>query len=222
MKRFSPLFIILFLLSFSAYSQTDDFGIWYGAGGSLDITGSLDFKLEGDIRTINNASKIDEGFGEAGLSLQIFRFLSVSSSYRLTSELEDDGNYYLRHKFFADMTGKKNLGRFGISGRLKYQRQVKTYIKDANDETPDNHLRLKLETSYNIPKSKFEPCIYYETFARIFEASEKTFDEFRLSAGASYKIAKKQKITVSYIYKRDYLPHRSDMNIISLFYDFKI
>jgi hypothetical protein len=222
MKRPFPLLVILSLLPFSAFSQTDDFGIWYSAGGSLALTRSLDFKLEGDIRTFQNGSKIDEGFGEAGLSLQVFRFLSVSSSYRLTSKLEDDGNYYLRHKLFVDLKGKTNIGRLGLSCRLREEHEVKTYIKHTDDEFPDDYGRIKLEATYNIAKSKFEPIIYYETFSKLFEATEKTIEKYRLSAGVACRISKKNRVEVFYIFQRDYLPHLSDLNIISLSYDFKI
>ena len=222
MKRSFPLFLILFLISFSANSQTKDFGIWYSAGGSMALTRSIDFKMEGDIRTFQNASKIDEGFGEAGLSLQVFKFLSVAGSYRLTSKFEDDGNYYLRHKFFLDIKGKANLGRFGFSCRLMDEHQVKTYIKHTDDEFPDDFFRLKLEANYNIAKSKIEPVIYYESWSKLFEGTEKTIEKYRLSAGATYKINKKNKIGISYIFQRDYLPHLKDINIISLSYDFKI
>jgi hypothetical protein len=222
MKRLFPFIAILFLLPVSAFSQTDDFGIWYSAGGSMSLTRSLSFKLEGAIRTFDDASKIDEGFGEAGLSLQVLRFLSVSGSYRLTSKLEDDGNHYLRHKLFIDVKGKTNLGRIGLSCRLREEHVVKTYIKNIDDEYPDDYGRIKLEASYNIPKSKFEPIVYYETFSKLFEATEKTIEKYRLSAGVAFKINKKNKVEVSYIFQRDFLPHQSDLNIISLSYDFKI
>ncbi len=221
MKRLFP-FIMLLFISFSVYAQTEDFGIWYSAGGSLALTRSLDFKIEGDIRTYQNASKIDEGFGEAGLSLQVLRFLSVAGSYRLTSKIEDDGNFYLRHKFFLDLKAKKDIGRFGFSCRLRDEHEVKTYIKHTDDEFPDDYLRVKLEATYNIPKSKIEPFVYYESWSKIFEATVKTIEKYRLSAGATYKLRKKNKIGIGYIFQRDYLPHLKNLNVISLTCDFKI
>jgi hypothetical protein len=222
MKRFLLALLVIILIQISGFSQTTDFGIWYAARGSLPITRYLDFNLEGDIRTFQDASKIDEGFGEAGLTMHIFRFLSVAASYRLTSKIEDDNNYYLRHKFFAYVKGKTDINRVGLSCMLKYERQVKTYIKNPDDEVPDNYGRVKLEAKYNIRNSKFEPVVYCETFSRIFEATEKPIEKYRLSAGTTYKFSNKHKVEISYIFERDFLPHLHDMNIISLSYDFKI
>jgi hypothetical protein len=222
MKRLFPLLILFFLSAIPVFSQTSDFGIWFAAKGTLPLTRSLDFKMEADVRTFENSSKIDEGFGEAGLSLQLLRFLSVAGSYRLTSQIEDDGNYYLRHKFFIGMTGGMNFGRVGLDCRLMLEHRVKTYIKNPDDEFPDDFGRIKVSAKYNIPKSKLEPVIYFETFTKLFEATEKTIEKYRLSAGCEYRMNKKNKIQVSYIYQRDYLPHLKNMNIISLEYDFKI
>jgi hypothetical protein len=221
-KRISLSAIIIFLLCTGLFAQSKDFGIWYAAGGTLPITNYLDFKLEGDIRTFRDASKIHEGFGEAGLYLQTFRFLSVGAGYRLTSKIEKDNKYYLRHKFMLDLRGKASLARFGLSCRLRYERQVKTYINSLNDLSPDNYGRIKLEANYNIRKSKFEPVIYYETFFRIFETTDRHLEKYRLSAGMEYKITKKHKVGISYIFQRDWVPAFIDTNIISLTYDFKI
>ncbi|MGD0581657.1 MAG: DUF2490 domain-containing protein [Bacteroidales bacterium] len=222
MKRFSLALLAITFLGLSGFSQSTDFGIWYCLKGSLALTRYLDFNLEGDIRTFENNSKIDEGFGEAGLSLKAFRFLSTGLSYRLTSKIEKDDNYYLRHKLFVWLKGKADIGRVGLSCRLMYEHQVKTYINNENDEIPVNHLRIKPEVTYDIPKSRFEPVIYYEMFERLGETSEKRLDKYRISAGMAYKINKRNKIEISYIFQRDYHPDLIDTNIISLSYDFKI
>lgn len=216
------LAVLVTLLPLSLFSQTKDFGIWYGASAGIPITRYLEFNLGGEIRTFEDASKVNEGFGEIGLSLKLIKFLSVAGTYRLTSKIEHEAGYYLRHKFMADIKGKTNIGRVGLSCRLRFQDQVRTYIKNATDEEPDYYGRIKLETNYNIPKSHFEPVLYFETFARLFRSTEKRFDKYRLSAGLDYNISKKQRVGVAYIFQKSYLPGLSDMNILSLSYDFKL
>jgi len=222
MKKSSLAALLIFLGCSGLFAQSKDFGIWYSAGGSLPITNYLDFKLEGDIRTFEDASKINEGFGEAGLYLQTFRFLSVGAAYRLTSKIENDNKHYLRHKLLFDLRGRTSIARFGLSCRLRYERQVKTYINSLNDLSPDKYGRIKLEANYNIRKSKFEPVVYYETFYRIFETTDRHLEKYRLSFGMDYKITKKQKINISYIFQRDWVPDFVDTNIISLSFNFKI
>jgi hypothetical protein len=222
MKRLTLLLPLFLVTVLAGRAQTKDFGIWYSAGGSLPITHYLDFKLEGDIRTFRDAGKIHEKFGEAGLSLQTFKFLSVGASYRLTSRIEDDNRYYLRHKLNFDLRAKASLSRFGFACRLRYEHQVKTYINSLGDLTPDNYGRIKLEANYNIKKSKFQPVAYYERFYRIFETTDRHFEKFRLSAGTEYRFSKKQKIAICYIFQRDWVPDLADMNILSLSWDFKL
>ncbi len=222
MKRITGAFLLLFLFAAKSFSQTSDFGLWYSAGAGMDLTHYLDISLEGDIRTFDGGSKIDEGFGELGLSLKVFRFLSVGTAYRLTSKLENDNNYYLRHKFMFDVKGRTSLGRLGLSARFRLQRQDKTYIESLADEVPDYYGRIKLQAVYNLKKSKFEPNVYIETFSRMFETADKRIEKYRLSAGVAYKLSKKQKVDLSYIFQRDYIPHLSNLNIISLSYNFKL
>ncbi|HVN57394.1 MAG TPA: DUF2490 domain-containing protein [Bacteroidales bacterium] len=222
MKRFLFFITACLILSRSSFAQSKDFGLWFSAGASVPITGYLDLKLEGDLRTYKDASKIHEKFAEAEMSLKVFTFLSAGVGYRLTSRIEDDNNYYLRHKFLADLKGKTNIRRVGLSCRLRYEYQKKTYINSENDLTPDNYLRVKLEASYNIRRSKIEPVIYYEPFYRIFESTSRPLEKYRLSAGLAYKLTRKQKISLSYIYQRDWVPNFIDTNIIALDYDFKL
>ncbi len=222
MNRWILPLLILLSMPASLFSQSSDFGIWYAAGGKLPITRYLDFKLEGDIRTYQDASKIDEGFGEMGFSLQTFRFLDIEGAYRLTSKLEDDNNYYLRHKFFAGLKAKTGIRRMGLSCRMLYEHQVKTYIRNENDEIPDNFLRIRLEAKYDIRKSKIEPIVYYESWSRILDESKNGIEKYRLSAGMAYRISKRQRVEISYIYQHDFTPDPSGINVISLSYDFKL
>ena len=216
------LAVLVILLPFSLFSQTKDFGIWYEAGASIPITRYLDFNLGGEIRTFEDASKINESFGEIGLSLKLLKWLSVAGNYRLTSKIEHQAGYFLRHKFMADIKGKTNIGRFGLYCRFRFQDQIRTYIKNPTDEDPDYYGRVKLEINYNIPKSHFEPVLYYEQFARMFRSTEKTFDKYRLSAGLNYRISKKHRVGVAYIFQRSYLPRLADINILAVSYDFKL
>ncbi|MFN8239564.1 MAG: DUF2490 domain-containing protein [Bacteroidales bacterium] len=222
MTRFKSTLILLVLIHAVTLSQTKDFGIWYGANADIQLTNFLDFNLGATIRTFEKAGKVEEGFGEAGLTLKVIKGLSVAAAYRMTSRLEDDNRYYPRHKWFADIKGSFQLAKFDLSGRFRLQRQNKTYWEDANDEIPDYYGRIKLKAEYRTKSFPVNPYVSYETFARMFEITDKRFEKFRYSAGIDYKLNKRHSFELEYIFQRDHAPRLADMNIISIGYNIKL
>jgi len=224
MATIKRLLTITLLVMFPSlvYSQKKDFGIWYCLDAEIGLNKKLDLDLSGNIRTFKKASEIEEGFGQVGLTYSISKKISLAGSYRLTDKLEDDSSYHLVHKWFADIKGNKELGKFSFSGRFRFQKQKKTYIKKANDLKPDYHGRIKFSTKYKTPSFPINPYISFETFFRLFEATEKRFDKNRFTIGMEYKMKKKHSFELEYIFQRDYLPHLSDISIVSLVYNFKI
>ena len=100
-----------------AYSQEKDFGIWYGISAEHKISKKIEIDLSANIRTFENASKIDEAFLEGGLTYSLNKNLSLAGSYRLIKSLENNDLYYLRHKYFFDLKGV--LQQYVI-GRSRY------------------------------------------------------------------------------------------------------
>jgi hypothetical protein len=221
MIRKSILLLLLSFLTLTASSQDKDFGIWYEVSAGHKLTDKLKIDLSASVRTFNNAAKIEEGFVEGGLEYRFSKYLSAAGSYRLSNNIEDDNSYYFRHKLFLDLKGSYKLGDFSFTGRLRFQERFKTYIEDDEDEIPDSHTRIKLGALYNIPSFPVNPFISVEFFCPVFTSSEKAVDKNRFMGGIEYNISKKHTIELEYIHQRDYLPHMSDENIISVSYDFK-
>lgn len=222
MTRFFSLFILLFLIVFRSFSQDSDFGMWYNANVEIELAKKLDLDLSANLRTFQNTSKIDEVFGEAGFTFKIIKGLSASATYRLTSQYEDkEDGYYLRHRLMGDMKGTVEVGRFDFSGRIRIQRETKTYYRDDNDLIPNNFLRLKFKSTYRTNNFPVNPYVSYEAFARIFEESTQAFEKFRYSVGAEYKINKNHSFELEYLYQKDYYPKVRRLNVISVGYNLK-
>jgi hypothetical protein len=215
--------IILFLifLSFATMAQKKDFGIWYGVSAEHKLTKKLEVDLSTNIRTFNKASKIDEAFIEGGLDYHFSKHLSLAGSYRLTKKIEDNNSYYYQHKLFVDFKGSLTPGNFSLSARLRLQTRTKTYIKDENDTHPDYTGRIKLKAVYKTPVFPLDPYIYVETFQPMFSDLSGTVGKNRFAAGVALKIAKRHSVEAEYIFQRDYQPHLSDINIISVNYNIK-
>jgi hypothetical protein len=215
------LVLFSFFIPLIAFGQDKDFGIWYGVSAEHKLSKKLEIDIAGDIRTFKNASKINEVFIEGGPIYNISKRLSVAASYRLTKNLENDNSYFFRHKFFFDLKGSLPIKDFTFSCRLRFQTRTKTYIEDSQDDTPDYTGRIKLKAVYKTPTFPVNPYIYVESFCPMFSGNSGTIGKNRYSAGLEFKITKQQSFEAEYIFQRDYLPHISDINIISVNYNIK-
>jgi hypothetical protein len=214
--------ILLFMAALPGLAQDKDFGVWYGVSTSKGITYKFDLELSGMLRTFNNASQVDQGFFEAGLKYKINKNLSAAFSYRIIDAVEDNDKYYAQHKFFLDLSGDVKLSAFQLSGRFRFQTRIKTYLEYYTDKFPDYTGRIKGKVTYRTPSFPVNPYISYEAFCPMFVTSDRVIGKQRFSLGIQYKTPKKHTIDIGYIRQRDFLPHISDINILSLSYDFKL
>lgn len=215
------LFLTLFCLGICVYSQSDDFGLWYGISAEHKLVKKLELDLSACVRTFENASKIDEAFLEAGLTYKFNKYLAVGGSYRLTNCIEDNDTYHIRHKWFLDLRGSLPAGDFNFSARARFQERYKTYFEDENDKTPVSHFRGRLKVQYDIPSFPVNPYVATEYFFPVTSNADTKIDKKRYMLGAEYNIFKKHTIELEYIFQRDYHPNLTDINIISLNYNIK-
>jgi hypothetical protein len=216
------LVLLLFLFSSAiSYSQDADFGLWYSIAAEKELVKNIELDLDANLRTFDNASKIEETFLDIGLTYKFNKFLSAAVSYRFTEFNEDDGSFHPRHKWFADLKGKFPLGDFDISARLRYQQRYKTYFEDENDKESKKVGRIKLKTLYDIPSFPLNPYISAELFFPLFIETARSVEKKRFAAGLEYKISKKHSIEAEYMFQRDHYPKLYDINIISLNYQLK-
>jgi hypothetical protein len=214
--------LISALFTNSISAQDKDFGIWYGANLNKGITNKIDLNVSAMVRTFEKASKVDQGFLEAGLGYKINKHLDAALSYRLTSALENDSKYHFQHKAFLDLKGDVKLSNFTFSGRLRFQARVKTYLEYYSDKFPDYTGRFKVKALYRTQSFPLNPYVYYEAFCPMFANSDRLIGKNRFSIGIEYKISKMHSVDLEYIFQRDYLPKISDINIISLSYNLKL
>jgi len=203
-----------------SYSQEKDFGIWYSVTTDFNLIKKLKLDFDLNVRTYDNASKIEEAFFDIGLSYKLNKYLSAAASYRFTEFQEKENEFYPRHKWFADLKGHLPLGDFDITARLRFEQRYKTYYKDENDKEPQEHLRIKPKVKYDIPSFPVNPYVYAELFYPVFNDEKMKIDKERFSAGFEYNITKKHSVELEYIFERDLYPKTRDMNIISINYNF--
>jgi hypothetical protein len=212
---------LLCFLTIAVYSQEKDFGIWYGISAQHKLNNKLDIELSANVRTYNNAAKIEEAFVEGGLAYDLSKHFSVGGFYRFTESIENNNSYYIRHKFFLDLKGAFPVGNFSFTGRLRIQSRIKNYIEDGADDRPEYAGRLKFKALYKTPSFPVNPYLYVESFCPVFSDKTRTIEKNRFGAGLNFNIAKRHSIDIEYIFQRDYLPHISDISLISINYNIK-
>lgn len=223
MMMIKKCFILLFLivLPFTLFSQNKDFGIWYGISAEHKLAKKLELDISANIRTFSTASKIEEAFLEGGLTYNLKKHLSVAGSYRLSKNIENNNSLYYQHKMFLDLKGSLSLGKLNFSGRLRFQARTKTYITSESDKLPDYTGRIKFKALFKTQTFPVDPYIYAETFCPMFSDKSGTIGKNRFSAGIEIRVLKKHSVDLEYIFQRDYQPHLSDINILSVNYDIK-
>jgi hypothetical protein len=216
------LFLLILLIGTTSitFSQ-DDFGIWYSVAAEKKLVKRFEVNFDANIRTYNNASEIDEAFFDIGLGYKFNKYLSTAISYRFTEFREDDDLLHPRHKWFADLKGKLPLGDFDISARFRFQQRYKTYFEDENDKESKEVGRIKIKSLYNIPSFPVNPYIAAELFFPMLTETERYVEKNRFMAGVEYNISKKHTLELEYMHQRDFLPHISDINVISAGYNIK-
>lgn len=222
MMTIKKLVLVFLLICTSSISfSQDDFGIWYSIAAEKKLVKNLGLDLDANLRTFNNASKMEEAFFDIGLSYKLNKYLSAAVSYRFTEFRENDEQFHPRHKWFADLKGKLPLGDFDLSARFRFQQRYKTYFEDENDKESKEAGRIKIKMIYNIPSFPVNPYISTELFFPMFTLSERTVEKNRFMAGIEYKITKKYSLELEYMFQRDFFPHISDINVVSICYNLK-
>lgn len=208
-------------LSSAAFSQKNDFGIYYGLGGEIKLVRKLEMDISANLRTLDNASEIRQAYLEAGFTYKFSKYLYAGAGYRFTWFYEDDDSFHPRHRWYSDIKGKLPAGDFEISARLRFQESFKTYFENESDKDPYEELRIKLKTLYNIPSFPVNPYVAAEFYMPVFIDLDKTVDTRKFMAGAEYNISKKHSVELEYMYQRDFLPKLKNKNVLSVNYYFR-
>lgn len=213
--------IIALLLPVAAGAQDDDFGMWFSANAKVGVTQKLDAEISAELRTFDNAGRIEQGFLEAGFDFKLADFASLEGAYRFTSALEDDEKFHFQHKFFAGVKSSLKAGRFTFQGRFRMQARIRTYLEEVQDQYPDFTGRLRLKATYKTPSFPINPFIYSETFIPMNKEPERLIGKNRFAGGMEYKISKQHSVEAAYIFQRDYLPSVADEHILNIGYNFR-
>jgi opacity protein-like surface antigen len=209
-------------------AQKADFGIWYEANVEYKIVKKLRFDFETNIRTDQNASKVEKFYFEPGFRYKFNDYFAAGIYYRFIEQREtidkSEGIYefHARHRWFLQLKGSLPVNRFTFSARYRFQEQFKTYIEDPEDEVPMWAHRLRLELNYDIKGLPLEPYANVEMQSELFVSNDTMIEKWRYIAGADYTFNKKHTVGLEYIYNVSKDSKPAYMNSIGLKYNIKL
>ena len=145
MKNYTIL-LMLCMLPFSGYAQSDDFGTILSMEADKKITKPLHIGIEAEMRTRDDVKTIDRWSGGVNISYKLLSWLKASAGYtllydnfeRISYFEEDDGKvkkglvnvgdpkkrgeyWGLRHRFNVSLTGSQKFGNLELSLRERWQ-----------------------------------------------------------------------------------------------------
>lgn len=234
MKRSFRLFFIWFLPIFfisKNYAQSD-FGSWIGASVKYPWSKKIMLGAEIQTRLNSNSSKINQSYISSNFRYEFSKFFRVEYNYRLSNIAQGDGFfgslYYQRSTIDVEFTNilklLKDKPRLSITARLRGVHEIQE--GDLNSD----YLRGKLAFKYNLPGTKLEPEISYETFFHFNDqlqysftsiSSIHRFSKHRFFIGFDYPINKTQELNIFYIVQSPIESNKKDF-IFGLGYTFKI
>ena len=183
--------VLLFLMSLGNYSfgQYKDFNLWTSISVQKELIKNLDLEIEIENRFRNNMMTRDQSFADIGIEYSI-KNLSASLIYRFSNVNDLESGYKFANRFTYQIQYSREVKRFEMSLRGRYQNHYVNYFSSEDGTIPQNHLRTRVKLLYNIKGIPIDPFLSYESFVQLNYNEPRLIDKERFSIGANYKINK--------------------------------
>ena len=209
-QRFFLLFLLLILFT-SIQAKTKKFGTWFEIEFTKEFFKKWEFSVIPEFRFEDDFS-LDEYIFEGKLSYEPFKFLELSSSYRLNTNVKKSGNEISQGVVF-DISGSTEFNRFEGSLRTRF-----TNDTDSGDIPWETfYFRPRLKLQYDIKGNKIEPYVDYELF---YNFKQNDVYKGRFDIGFTRKLGDYHRIGI-YYRLQDYFSDRNSIHILGIDYRFK-
>jgi hypothetical protein len=219
MKKITTTLLAFFLIStccFLAKAQdvyTEDFGIWGSIGLEKKLSDKVYVRLDEELRTFDNASRIDQFFTNVGVQYRLSKSFRFALVYRFINKTRNDMSYSKRHRLYFDAQYRKKYYNFLFAYRLRTQGQFSNYNSSETGHLMESHLRHKIEIKYQY--KKWTPFIAGEFFYQLndpgFHPADNQFTRHRYYIGTDYDFNKNNTLGTFFLIQKDFNipePHR--------------
>lgn len=159
MIRFLVVFVFFFPVKLNAQNS---FMLWTETGVGGEITKKLDWSLEINMRYGDRG--LNTFFPQPSIEYKPLKWIKISSEYRYILDQQKNGNFDPRHRLNFNATAKKNVSRYQLSCRLRYQIGFRSLASHEYNSDFDKAIRLKPQFSYDIDNFFLSPEISTELF----------------------------------------------------------
>ena len=216
---------LIFSLFFGAYSsaQNSEFQVWTEAGLKGDIIKKMDWMV--DVKARFGRDGLDQFLPEAGIDYKVKKWFKPSITYRAIIAENKYGNYKLAHRINLNANFKKQLDRFRVGARLRYQYAFERVgVQAEYDADFDQAIRFKPFVEYDINNSIFTPKISAELFYDpIYGPRGQRFTKLRIGIGSSFELDGPHSVSFKYqLDKWFYDYERGLRHVLALSYGYKL
>jgi hypothetical protein len=193
-KRITILLLIVSMSGgvFVSRAQENDFGSWISAGVTKELSKRINLEAEEEIRIFKNFGEIDRFATSVGGVVSIVKGVKTGVGYTwiYDHDVKDTG-WENRHRIFAYLQGKADLGRLTFTLREKFQMTYYDKAEPDFDYSPKNYLRSRLQAAYNIRGSKIGPYLSTEMHYQLNNPEGNEIDNMRYTLGLEFPLSKK-------------------------------
>jgi uncharacterized protein DUF2490 len=199
------LSVLLFVLSFSAFSQQSDLGSWSVINTRLDLTTKWSVFNELQLRSQSFYHNFYYYEIKGGVSYSIDKNFSVLVGGGKYMTYSDSGNFKdpvtsNEWRTWEQITMKHHLERIKFEHRYRIEQR---WFKN-NDYR--NRFRYRLSAAVPLNSKTFEPKTFYVSLFNevFFSDNEPYFERNRFFAGAGYQVSKHFTVQPGWVYQYDY------------------
>lgn len=220
LRKFSFFTIFFFFFIYSS-AQINDAQLWTEIGVVKKINKKFKIELQQSIRLKQNIRQLDKHFTDFGVKYSLNKKIQFGTSYRLEEEKREEGYFSIRHRVSVDASYKQKIKKFSLSLRTRFQSKFADFHSSQEGFIPENHIRVRLKTSYKISNFPVTPSFSGEIYYATKGLSKKQIDKYRLTLGGKYKINKRNTVSLNYRFQKQInITEALSLYIIMLAYEY--
>lgn len=225
MKRTVNAVAILIGFAFAtldATAQVSDAALWTSINIEKKFTQRLSLGFTEELRFTENVSELGTIFSDIGLMYKFGPdgFIRTSINYRFSNKRRVDDSYSNRHRYYADVTLRKEFGDIVPMYRVRVQSQYTDAYTSEDGMEGELYLRNRLLFKYS-PDTRYKPYLGAELYTRLKdEVFKRSFsDNIRYIAGLDFEFNERNALGVTYLIEREFNRNNPERNyVLSLTY----
>ncbi|MGC3997716.1 MAG: DUF2490 domain-containing protein [Anaeromyxobacter sp.] len=204
-------------------ARATDGQVWGEVGGSLELTDGLRLGAAGEVRLVDDASRVGLVRPSLYLDWRAARWISFKGGYRLALRYKDNkrGEYVDEwNELFGDATGRAKLGDLKLKLRLRLVESWGWPEKEDRQLTREHVFRQKLVADYGLPSgfSVQGSAELFEQYATQ-DAADAGPEKWRAGGGVGWE-RKGHSFLIEVLREHDLTGDGEDANILSFSYGF--